>query len=680
MSDVVRAPRERSPEVEPPHDRGEQEPVPAPVAAMLARYRAELAEHGYDWGNEVLGGVKTLLRFADRCDPDRWGAEFVVWKASGTIDDPVAAVLRALAHPVPPGVAVARADAIEVADPLPFALASRPFRYEVLVPGDNGEAGSLLEAVVSAERPDLHIGGRSVRAVERVPSARVRLVANAVTHWSVVDERGGAWFPDGAHPKYDAKSKPYFYGDDVSLDVPAVGLTLTAARGCEFRTAAVVLDLGPGEEKIVVLEPERIYDAALRGWYGADLHVHMNYTGDLVWSPEEAVLAQRGEGLHLMNLVAANYSTELVYDRELLECFAGRDLPGGDAETVTRIGVEYRNDMLGHFHALGATAAPSRYYTGHTRSDEPHDWPPNADAAAELRRLGATIGYTHVLALPFGEDGSPAEALSPRRARSYEARELVADAALGLVDSVDLIVGDIAGAERLYHRLLGCGLRLAATAGTDIMLSRARGRLTSNPPGWCRVYANLHGSPLSVSAWQDAVRAGRTFATNGPWLELEVGGFGPGDVLSTSERERIQLVARMVGAGVERVEVVGPDGPVATLAVSPGAGHAELVAEFEVDEPVWLAAVARGLEHPLAAAGRPNVYAHTSPVWIDVAGQAVARAADAAWCLDWLGHLERLACEAGSFADAGQLEDLLRVIERARSFYGPIAAGAAVSR
>ena len=51
------------------------------------------------------------------------------------------------------------------------------------------------------------------------------------------------------------------------------------------------------------------------------------------------------------------------------------------------------------------------------------------------------------------------------------------------------------------------------------MLSRSRGRLTSNPVGWCRAYADLRGAPLSAPAWQDAVRAGRTFATNGPRLE-----------------------------------------------------------------------------------------------------------------------------------------------------------------
>ena len=92
-------------------------------------------------------------------------------------------------------------------------------------------------------------------------------------------------------------------------------------------------------------------------------------------------------------------------------------------------------------------------------------------------------------------DGSPAGAFAV--SRSVEARELVADAALGLVDSVDLIgPSDVEGTAVLYHHLLSCGLRLAATAGTDVWLSYSRGPQFSNPPGWARVYADLRGEPL----------------------------------------------------------------------------------------------------------------------------------------------------------------------------------------
>jgi hypothetical protein len=106
----------------------------------------------------------------------------------------------------------------------------------------------------------------------------------------------------------------------------------------------------------------------------------------------------------------------------------------------------------------------------------------------------------------------------------------------------------------------GCGLRLAATAGTDTLLSFLRLGTASNPPGWGRVYANLDHQPLSVTAFKDAVRAGRTIVTNGPWLALQVNWDGPGSVLDLAVGARLDTGASVAGPGVEHVALVGPDG------------------------------------------------------------------------------------------------------------------------
>ena len=84
------------------------------------------------------------------------------------------------------------------------------------------------------------------------------------------------------------------------------------------------------------------------------------------------------------------------------------------------------------------------------------------------------------------------------------------DAALGLVDSLDLLSPfDDEAAVYLYHRLLSCGLRLTATAGTDVFLSFSHGPgVASNPPGWARVYAHLGDEPLSVASFKEAIRDG----------------------------------------------------------------------------------------------------------------------------------------------------------------------------
>jgi hypothetical protein len=248
-----------------------------------------------------------------------------------------------------------------------------------------------------------------------------------------------------------------------------------------------------------------------------------------------------------------------------------------------------------------------------------------------------------------------------------EARELVADAALGVVDAIELVsCFDDRGAMVLYHHLLSCGLRLAATAGTDAFLSFAHGPApASNPPGWGRVYAQLEGAPLSVEAFTDAIRAGRTVVTNGPWLSIDVEGRGPGSVLSPEPGDRLVVRARVRGSGVDRLVLHGPDGVLAE-----GTDHLEHTVTVG-EGGLWLAASAHGGGDDPHTVGAP-VFAHTSPVYLDVGGRRAARGESARWCLAVLDGLRRLVEEQGRFDPerrTEQLGDLLDVVERARTFY-----------
>jgi hypothetical protein len=648
---------------------------------MLARYRALAAvRRPADWGDEIDGYAR-----AHPYGP--WFGNRLLEAVFGLrLDDWPGTVRACLPDPPPAGLLVATLDAGGVglrAGPAPYLVDGGAVEVAVLVDSRLAEATevevdgaalpveaggvALVTRTVTGARP-LRVGPATAPAAEPAARARLRLRARGPSRWSVVDDRGGAWFPSGCLPKWDFHERPYFHGQDLVLEVPAGPLTVTCARGAEFATAETAVTPEAGATAEVDLEPARLYETAARGWYGGDLHVHMNYSGDLVCGPDDAARMQLGEGLHLMSLVAGNLARTRVYDREAFEATVGDDLPWTTPERVARFSVEYRNDLLGHFHALGPSGRPARYHSGHQGSDEPFDWPANAAACQEFRELGATVGYTHPVFSPLG-DGSPAGAFA--FPRTVEARELVADAALGLVDSVDLIgPSDAEGTAVLYQHLLSCGLRLAATVGTDVWLSHARGPLLSNPPGWGRVYADLRGAPLSVAAFAEAIRAGRTLATNGPWVELLVDGHGPGDTIEAAAGRRLAVTARTQGPGVERLELVGPDGVLAQADAGGGAAPA-IDVEVEADASSWLCAVARGPSHPSVLG--PVVFAHTSPVWVEVAGRPVGRAASARWLLDWLDRFEALVRAHGRFADDAQRRDVLAVVDRARPFYAAIA-------
>jgi hypothetical protein len=659
--------------------------MPAEVIEAFARYRRLRDERGWDWGEEHLPDFFRWARFS-LLGP--------VFEAVAETGDWAKAVRSVVGGDVPPGIVVVRVDergglhaavgGARAAIPgrtVPIDVVIESAAVEglsVTVAGREVEVAPLGAEIVTVDLDgadpvlSVALGGEALGvegAIRTSAAAELRLSSSRCARWSVTDSTGGAWFPEGVLPKWDAHHRPFFHGHDVSVAVPAESLSVVCARGLEFERAEVDVLPEAGETRVVECDPRRLYDPAAEGWYGGDLHVHMNYSGDLVCAPGDAARMQLGEGLHLANFVVGNISTSFVYDRELLEGTAGTDLPWSTDEVVARMGVEYRNDLLGHVHALGPGAPPTRYYAGHENSDHPEDWPPNKVACEEMRDLGATVGYPHPALEEFPEDGSTDRFFNIPR--SVEARELVADAALGVVDSVDLIspMND-EGAVFLYHRLLSCGLRLAATAGTDVFLSFCHGPgVASNPPGWGRVYAHLGDKGLSVEAFKEAIRGGRTVVTNGPWLTFEVNGQGPGAVMDLAADDPLDVRARVRGPGAELLTLVGPDGVVAE-----GDAASELRFETTVDGPTWIAAVARGGPHPNTL--DESVLVHTSPVYVDVAGQRVGRASDARWCLGFLDTLERFVDEHGRFdpaTRAAHFGDLVAVLDEARSFYRRVA-------
>lgn len=674
---------------------------PAPVAAMLDSYRRR---DWRDWGEDAfwspvahrafqLGGIEEVTA-ALRSSSGR-SAES---RVAVTVDRLESALRDALSGNVPDGCVAVRVTAtgvrVEQGRPRPAAV-GQPTQVLVLVDSCidrealvvNG-AESVTVApygarVVSVrfrwgeDPPPLEVDRTWVNvdgALDVRDAAELTLRAAACARWSVTDTGGWPWFPDGMPEKLDVHGRPYFHAVSAALTVPVGSYHVAVTRGMEFETAKRTVDVAAGSESVVDLEPVRRYDPAAVGWYGGDLHVHLNYGGQHVATPADAARMQAGEGLHLLNLVAANAAASLVWDREALETWVGEDLPWSAEGRVARMGVEYRNDLLGHFHVTGLRGVTGLYHAGHANTDREEDWPPNSVAAAAYRDRGGTVGYCHPVfdehMLAGLEPGTPTGVLhrvfGRRVPRSFEARELVVDAALGLVNSVDVLSNaEPDGSAQVYRRLLGTGLRLACTAGGDAMLSVRGSGYVSNPPGYVRVYANVSG-PLSVAAFTDAVRRGRTVATNGPWLELHVGDRGPGDVLDVAAGTQLDVAARVIGPGVDRLEIRDAAGIVVERQVG-AAGEAEVRARVQVRDPTYLVAVASGVAHPDVL--HSHVYAHTSGVYVDVDGRSSARAEDVAWCLAWLDKFDALVDTHGVFHTEDHHGDVLSASRLARRYY-----------
>ncbi|MCO1659534.1 hypothetical protein [Pseudonocardia humida] len=607
---------------------------------MLARYRRLRDEQGFGWGEPAIPDMFGWARFS------RLGPVFDEVAASG---DWAGAVRAAVGDEVPPGlvlVAVAADGALDVRTGAPRpAVAGSPVQVDVVldstadpsagpelvvrvgaggrvagVPIAAGGAG-LRTLDVDGAAPVITIGcaghHRAIAdAVEAVPAAALRLTSEHGARWSVTDATGGAWFAPGAPRKWDAADRPFFHTDPgtTELAVRAGPLRVVAARGLEFERLELVVEPGPDERVDVDYRPPRRFDPAAAGWCGADLHVHLNYSGDQVLHPRDAARMQRGEGLHLMQLTAGNFTGP------------SRATPGTRAPTTRGTGRPQRG--------LPVDSRPRRDHHLRAPCLLPAGGPGRPGGAGAVGG-GARAGRRR-RAGPGGRRGAGVLLRRPRRPGAVPPPALVRAA-----------VGRDRG-----HR--------------HVPVLRARSRPGVRPTGWGRVYAQLEGAPLSVEAFTDAIRAGRTVVTNGPWLEVDVDGSGPGAVLGAAPGDRLAVRARVRGSGVDRLVLHGPGGELAAS----GTDALEHVVTVG-GEGLWLAAAAHGGEGDPHTVGAP-VFAHTSPVYVDVGGRRPARAESARWCLAVLDGLRGLVEEHGRFDPgrrAEQLGDLLDVLDRARAFY-----------
>ncbi|MFC0529045.1 CehA/McbA family metallohydrolase [Phytohabitans kaempferiae] len=581
-------------------------------------------------------------------------------------------VVSALRDPQAPEVVVWDSGCAKLGPLRPFVIPGGLLDLIVFSRPDRHASFSDSVHRVSYEQPCVVIGGHTVEAAEPSAAGTLELSSAYVSRWTVLDERGGAWFPDDQPHRYDAQGVPYFYGRATTVRVPSGPTRVRVARGTEFKAVEQLVDIAPDRTIELFVEPERIHNGLARGWASADLHVHLNYSGDHVNDIARGRVVRQGEGLHVMNLLAANWNTDLIYDDILLTETLQANHADDDG---TVVGVEYRNNLYGHMTVLNPDARPERFHTGHPRATHDVDWPPNSQAAGAFREGGAFVTYTHPFLVDVAAAGGLDEVFSRARARSCEARALVVDAPLGLVDGVDVVGGPnhIIGSMEVVRRLYNCGLRFALTAGTDVLLSfsSAWGEL-SNPPGWFRAYAEIGTEQPTSRRWQQAASAGRTFVTNGPWLELTVNDVGIGGCVEAGPGARLQAKAEVSGAGLEELLIVGPDGPLARSEIVSDDG-ASLSVELAVESPTWLAATAHGGKRATLYGDQPSVFAHTSPVWVRVDGREIARADDAQWCLDWIARFQELVRADGRFSAEAQWDDFEADCSRATRFYAAIA-------
>ncbi len=454
------------------------------------------------------------------------------------------------------------------------------------------EAGSHSEqggrSIRQLAEPEIRLNVRVSSAGEPVP-ARVRFVAGDGRYLPPLghrDEVNPAIFEDtGAGLILGADTYAYVPGA-FQIDLPRGMVTVEVAKGFDHRPVRLSLAVEPGVRDLEV-PLERAIDLRPAGWWTSDSHVHF-------LAPSTALLQAAAEDVAFVHLLATQLGDHFINVPDLTW---GSQWDPSHRHAVF-VGTENRQNVLGHLALLGARRPVL----------------PLASGGAPEGRIGQEV---RELLLDWAEQCHVAGGLVVGAHFPLPYAEIAADIVAGAIDAVEMqcFAPGLDNPSILeWYRFLNCGYRLPVLGGTDKMSAEV-------PVGAVRTYARLDpDAEPNFESWSAAVRAGRTFATSGPVIELLVEGREPGGVIelpADGGRLEVAVRARAAQPAIDALELVVNGRVVAREGAAGSTAELRLAAFVDIDRGSWIAA--RSLSrHQVHSAFATSMAAHTSPVYVEV--------------------------------------------------------------
>jgi hypothetical protein len=383
-------------------------------------------------------------------------------------------------------------------------------------------------------------------------------------------------------------AEPFAYIDGAcEVRLPPGPVLIEVSKGPEYTPLRREVSLGLGQVSLRVAV-DRWIDLRQGGWYAGDTRCHY-------LPPHAALLEGAAEDLAVVNLLAQERPPAADRPPAVpnLLAFSGKQPALETPACLVVVNTLNTHPLLGSVGLLNSHRAVYPLSFGPPGLD---NWSV-ADWCDQCHRKSGLVVWADL----------------PRLTEAHPQGEALAALILGKVDAFEVcrfdsiepaVLGD-------WYRLLDCGFRvpLAGGSGKDS---------NAIALGSVRTYARLEpGQEFGYAAWIEAVRAGRTFVTNGPLLSLTAEGRGPGTVLAKSPGQMIPVRVEAQGmVPFDQVEVL-LNGHVV---LSKEASGNRLAARIEAELPVasgWL--VARCWSRDRLPGGEGQcVYAHTSPVYLVV--------------------------------------------------------------
>ena len=509
---------------------------------------------------------------------------------------------------------------------------------------------------------------------------------------SVTDAMGRFYAPANAwihgDDGYDRAERPfeahYFHSrGEEDLYLPPGKIEINVLRGASFARSFVDVKPQQPVDATLVIAPRAWTGLGDTAWVSSDLHAHMNYGGMYRNTTAHLVGQAEAENLDIVNDLIVNKEQrfpDIGYNG------IGID-PASKSDALVVHGQEFHTSYWGHrglLYLRGNILLPG--YAGYPNTAAASLYPMNADVYDMGHAKNAVVGAVH----PFDEVPDPF-ASPPQRITD----ELPVDAALGKLDYMEIVgFSDHRSTAAVWYRLLNLGFRIPAGAGTDAMADYASLR---GPVGMNRVYARVERGPAKMDAFLDALKNGRTFATNEPLLDFSLGGQGVGGELKFDGPQAevpFQAILRSI-VPVNRFEIVCKGQVVRTLTLRPtrvegvgvgtdarqnsgqidSAGPAGTFEEtFEengviaLKESGWCLARASSdrAEYPVLD---NYVYATTSPIYVTIAGRKPRSPEDAKYFVAWMERMIETTSKYPDWNSEAEKRLVMKRLDEAKAVY-----------
>ncbi len=439
--------------------------------------------------------------------------------------------------------------------------------------------------------------------------------------------------------------KPWAYIDGAcEILLPPGELHIEIAKGPEYK---------PINEKIALLAGkmsmrftiERWSDLRAQGWHSSDTRTHF-------LSTEAAALEAAAEDVDLVHLLAKKITLRDAFGKAVhaipnIVAFTGQNLCHANDRHAVAVGTLNEHPVLGSLALLHCHRVVFPLNFGGPLGRE--DWT-LFDWCEQCHRKKGLVVWTNPLhqteALTYGEP--------------------LADLILGEIDAFEVTFFENSPFDAMadYYQL--------ASAGLIVPLVGASGKDSNGIAlGMMRTYAHLDDSvPFSFAAWIEAVRAGRTYVSNGPLLDVTINGQRRGSHIELQTNDGPLIVHAKAKSNVpfDRLELMWNGDVIAKINASSEWPHgATLEFKLPAAQSGWLAIRCVG-ETLLPSRPAPQrVFAHTSAIAVRREGSCDW--ADAHTVQTLLADLEALliwAREKARCDTAAERERLCHVFDDAR--------------